>query len=144
MTSRVIQSAEDETALITLLQARKKPYTVNIKAGKDRSHNQNRTMWMWMQEAHTQLHEYTTNEYQGLCKHHFGVPILYGEDEDYRAWYDAEMKPKPYEEQVKMMTPPYCVPVTSLMKTGQFKRFLDDVYGHFTSRGVLLTDPGEF
>ena len=96
-----------------------------------------------MNEAAEQLHEYTPNEYQGLCKHHFGVPILYGEDEDFREWYDANIAPRPYEEQVRMMTPPYCVRISSLMKTGQFKRFMDDIYQHFQSRGVKLTEPDE-
>ena len=143
MTSRVINSASERDSFIELLKHKKTPYTVSVKNGRDRSLEQNRLMWMWMNEAADQLCEYTANEYQGLCKLYLGVPILYGEDDDYREWFDAEVTPKSYEEQVKMMTPPYCVPVTSLMKTGQFKRFLDVVYAHFTDKGVQLTEPNE-
>ena len=39
------------------------------------------------------------------------------------------------------MAVPIDLPVTRIMKTGQKKRYLDDVYDHFTGLGVRLTDP---
>ena len=138
---RTIRTNSDRDALIALLEAKEKPYTVSITKGVKRSTRQNRLQRMWLNEAHDQLGEYTVEEYRAFCKLHFGVPILRGEDEDFRDAYDSVIRPHSYEDKLRMMSIPLDFPVTRLMKAGQKKRYLDDIYAHFTSLGVQLTEP---
>ncbi len=141
MTSRVIATGADRDDFVTLLKSYKLPCTVNLTKGKNRSVEQNRLQWLWMSEAAEQLGEYTADEYQAICKLELGVPILRGEDDDFRELYDELIKPLPYEAKLKMMGHKFNFGVTSKMKTGQKKRYLDDVYVYFTGLGVRLTDP---
>ena len=134
---------EDKHKVIAALKEAKIPYTVTIKKGTHRSLEQNRLQFMWMNEAADQQKEYTPEEHRAYCKLHFAVPIMRGEDEDFREMYDKHIKPKTYEDKLELMVGPLEVPVTSLMKTGQLKRYLDDVYTHFTSIGIQLTEPDE-
>ena len=141
MTSRVINSTTERDSFIALLKSKKPPYTVSVVDGRKRSVEQNRLQRMWMLEAADQLGEYTPEEYRAYCKLHFGVPILRGEDEEFRAVYDAVIRSASYENKLLMMAVPIDLPVTSRMKVGQKKRYLDDVYAHFTGLGCQLTEP---
>ena len=143
MTSRVINSAADRDSFIELLKHKKTPYTVSVKDGRKRSVEQNRLQRMWMNEAAEQLGEYTAEEYRAYCKAHFGLPILIGENEDFAKDYNAVIRPLTYEQKIKIMGTPIDFPVTRLMKMGQKKRYLDDVYIHFTGLGCQLTEPNE-
>lgn len=142
MTSRVIKSEAERDSWITLLKGKKLPITVTAEDGRKRSVEQNKLQRMWLNEAAEQLGEYRAEEYRAYCKLHFGVPILRGEDEDFREKYDAMFKGRfDYEEKLKLMMVPWDFPVTRLMKMGQKKRYLDDVYQHFRGLGVELTEP---
>ncbi len=144
MTSRVIKSAAERDSFIVLLKSKKIPYTVSVVDGRKRSVEQNRLQRLWLNEAAEQLGEYTAEEYRAYCKLHFGVPILRGEDEQFRDKYDAMFRDRfSYEEKLKLMSDPWDFPVTRLMKMGQKKRYLDDVYQHFSDLGVQLTEPNE-
>ena len=142
MTSRVITSGADRDSFIALLKSYKLPCTVNLTKGKRRSVEQNRLQRLWLQEAAEQLGEYTPEEYRAYCKLHFGVPILRGEEEDFRKKYDEMFRDRfDYPEKLKLMADPWDFPVTRLMSTGQKKRYLDDMADHFTGLGVQLTEP---
>ena len=143
MTSRVIKTGADRDDFITLLGSYKLPCTVNLTKGQRRSVEQNKLQWLWMNEAAEQLGEYTASEYQAICKLELGVPILRGEDDVFRDLYDSTIRPLPYEAKLKVMGHAFDFGVTSKMKTGQKKRYLDDVYIYFTNQGALLTDPDE-
>lgn len=143
MTTHVITTSADRKSVLQLIENRPLPITVSIVKGKKRSVEQNRLQRLWMIEAAEQLDEYTAEEYRAFCKLHFGVPILRGEDEEFRKVYDDVIRPASYENKLKMMAVPIDLPVTSRMKTGQKKRYLDDVYHHFTGLGVKLTEPNE-
>lgn len=140
MTTHIITNKADLARLFTLLNHRDLPITVNVKNGKDRSANQNRLMHMWMHEAEQQGDQ-TAEEYRGYCKLHFGVPILRNENEEFREAYDEVIRPLPYELKLKAMMVPLDFPCSRLMKTGQMKRYLDDIYNHFTGLGMRLTQP---
>jgi hypothetical protein len=114
---------------------------VSIKQGAPRSTLQNQLSWKWYQEAAEQLQEYTPDEYRAWCKLHIGVPILRGEDNEYREAYDLVIKPLSYERKMALMGEPLSYPVTSMMSTKQFTLYLDRVYAHFTGLGVRLTEP---
>ncbi len=143
MTSRVIKTGADRDDFIVLLNSYKLPCTVNLTKGQWRSIEQNKLQWLWMNEAAEQLGEYTASEYQAICKLELGVPILRGEDAAFRDLYDSTIRPLPYEAKLKVMGHTFDFGVTSKMKTGQKKRYLDDVYEYFTAQGVQLTEPNE-
>lgn len=141
MTTRVLQSAADRDLAIDWLKSFKLPCTVNITKGKNRTNEQNKLQRLWLREAAEQLGEDTPEGYRAYCKLHFGVPILRGENEEFREAYDRIIRPHSYEDKLTMMALPLDFPVTRLMKTGQKKRYLDDVWIHFTNLGVKLTEP---
>jgi hypothetical protein len=141
MTSRAIRTEGDLSQLVALLRARKRPFTVTIRAGKARSIDQNRLQRLWCSEAAEQLGDITPEYVRGYSKLHFGVPILRFEDEGFAAAYDARVKPLPYETKVALMMEPLDMPVTRLMNTGQKTRYLDAMAAHWQAQGVRLTMP---
>lgn len=143
MTTRILQSATDREQFIALLHTYKLPCTVNLTKGKNRSIEQNKLQRLWLREAAEQLGDDSPEGYRAYCKLHYGVPILRGENEEFCKAYDSIIRPHTYEEKLQMMALPLDFPVTRLMKTGQKKRYLDDVWIHFTNLGVKLTDPKE-
>ena len=144
MTTRVIRHDFEFDALVALLRERKRPFTVQITAGANRSVEQNRTQRLWLKEAAEQLDSgYTAENLRGFCKLHFGVPILRRDSEQFRAGYDRIIKPHSYEEKLLMMQEPFDFGVTRLMTTKQKTEYLDAVCAHFVGQGVVLTIPEE-
>lgn len=141
MTTRIIQSARDRDELIDLIRSRKLPITVQITKGKSRSIEQNRLQRLWLNEAAEQLQDESAEDKRAYCKLHFGVPLLRMENEEFREAYDRVIRPHRYEDKLLMMRVPLDFPVTRLMTSGQKKRYLDDMWVHFTGQGVQLTDP---
>ena len=142
MTSRIISTGAERDSFIDLLKSYKLPCTVNLTKGKQRSVQQNRLQRLWLAEAMDQLEETrSVEQLRAYCKLHFGVPIMRGENDEFRDVYDRLIRPRSYEEKLELMAVPIDLPVTRIMKTGQKKRYLDDVYDHFTGLGVRLTDP---
>ena len=142
MTSRVIKSAAERDSFITLLKSKKIPYTVSVVDGRKRSVEQNRLQRLWLNEAAEQLGEYTAEEYRAYCKAWFGLPILIGENAEFRDAYNKTIRKLTYEEKLIAMAAPIDLPVTRIMSVGQKKRYLDDMYIHFSGLGVQLTEPG--
>lgn len=141
MTTRIIKNKFDLESLFTYLSNFKLPFTINVKQGKDRSVEQNALAFKWYLEAEQQG-DMKVNEYRGYCKLHFGVPILRHESEEFRELYDKHFKGISYEDKLEIMSSEkFDFPVTRLMSTGQMKRYLDDVYDHFTGLGFQLTEP---
>jgi hypothetical protein len=116
--------------------------TVNIKKGKDRTVAQNKLQRMWMLEAESQGDQ-TAEEYRAYCKLHIGVPILRSQDDDFKAAYDAVIRPLTYEQKLKAMMIPLDFSVSRLMTTKQFSEYSKKIYEHFTSKGIKLTDPDD-
>jgi len=141
VTTRVLETKSDIDMLASLLRAKKLPCTVTVVQGRKRSTEQNRLNRMWMIEAAQQLGEFDAEGYRAFCKLHFGVPILRNENEAFREQYDAIVKPLSYEQKIEIMKEPIDLPITRLMTSGQEKRYLDDVWDHFTKLGVKLTEP---
>lgn len=141
MVTRVISNADDLALLIDFLKARRRPYTVDIVAGKHRTNEQNRLGRLWLNEAAEQLGDRTAEELRGMCKLQFGVPILRAENTRFREIYDLHVKPLPYERKLALMMEPLDLPVTRLMTTNQKTRYLDDVSRHFLEQGIVLTEP---
>ena len=142
MTTRIIRTDEDLAGLANLLRERKRPFTVQVTAGLNRTVEQNKLQRLWMKEAAEQLDSgYTEENLRGFCKLHFGVPILRRDSEEFRAGYDRIIRPHSYEDKLLMMQEPFDFGVTRLMKTGQKHEYLNAVCEHFCSLGVVLTQP---
>lgn len=141
MSAFTIKSEGDRALVRDAIGKRKLPFTVTIEKGAKRSLEQNKLQRLWVNEAAEQLQDETAEEKRGYCKLHFGVPILRNENEEFREKYDRLIKPRSYEEKLELMMEPFSFPVTSLMTTKQKTQYLDAMYQHFRSQGVVLTEP---
>ena len=88
-----------------------------------------------------QLEDQSVQEVRAECKLHFGVPILRGNNEKFRAMYDKAIRETlTYEEKLAAME---FLPVTSLMDKAQFSEYLDTVIRAYSQQGISITMPGE-
>jgi len=113
---------------------------ISIKAGKDRSLDQNAILHAWINQIATELREQTAAEVKAECKLTIGVPILRAEDEEFRQFYDKSIKLMTYEDKLLAMS---FVPVTSLMTVKQLSQFLTGMQETYQKRGVVLEFPAE-
>jgi hypothetical protein len=115
-------------------------FSFKLKLGKDRSVEQNAVAHGWYAQVARELREDDPRGVKRFCKLHFGVPILRAEDEEFRAAYDAVVKPLAYEKKLIAMD---MLPVTSQMTTRQTKQYMTDVQDHYRPLGVLLVFKAE-
>lgn len=142
MTTRIIRKQTDVDGLVTLLRSRKLPYTITIVQGAHRTSDQNKLQRKWLGEAAEQLGDRTVEELRAYCKLTFGVPILRRDNEAFRAQYDRLIKGRyTYEEKLAFMMEPVDNPVTRIMSSKQKTEYLDAIYRHFASQGIVLTIP---
>lgn len=137
MPHRIIASPADLDAFVEFLTGLKLPVTVEWVQGRDRTGEQNRTMWLWAAQAGQQIGE-TPDEVQRRWKLHHGVPILREDSEDFRQFYDRSLKRLPYELKLEAMR---FVPVTSEFKVKQMIRFMDAIWKECGEQRIALTDP---
>lgn len=139
MASRILRRTEDVDEFVKLLVALKLPLTVTWIKGADRSHEQNNLMWKWADEVAEQLGDRLAADQQAEWKLEIGVPILRADDPEFRAAYDATVRPLTYEQKIEIMK--HFFPVTSLMNVRQMCRFLDQVERQCLEMGLKLTQP---
>jgi len=139
--TRFIEDHYQRSMLVKLIGEQAMPFTVTIAKGKRRSSHQNRLNRLWAIEIADQLGDETPEYYRGLMKLQFAIPILRAENEAFCESYDRVVKPLPYETKLALMCEPIDLPATRLLTTAQEHRYLDEVYRHFTERGVVLTIP---
>ena len=113
---------------------------ITVKAGKDRSGEQNRIFHAWMGQLARELPENDALAWKCFCKLHYGVPILRAEDEEFRLKYDAAVKPMIYGQKLIIME---FWPVTSIMTVAQLSKHLEATQAGIAQRGVQLTFPEE-
>jgi len=140
VTDIIVTNDAEQQGAIRLMQNRKKPYTLTIRAGKHRTNQQNNLQWKWAVEISEQLGEDTPSAVQAFFKLHFGVPLLRAESEEFREVYDRLVKPLSYEDKLIFMER-LGFSVSSLLTTKQMTQYLDAIYTEFTGRGVRLTRP---
>lgn len=140
MPSRIVRTTEDFDELVRLLVGLKLPLTISWVKGADRSSEQNRTMWMWANEAAEQLQDREAADVQAEWKLTIGIPILRSDDADFRESYDKTVKGLSYEDKIKIMRD-LDFPVTRLMKVRQMCRFMNEVQRQCLESGISLTEP---
>jgi len=141
MSALVINSAESlQRALGDLrnMWNQHKFLRINVKAGKDRSLDQNAISHAWYEQIARELREDDALGWKSYCKLHHGVPILRAEDEEFRTAYDAVIKSLSYEQKLIAMKH---WPVTSIMVKAQLSRYLETIQADFAQRGVCLEFP---
>lgn len=139
MVTRTVKNEDELALLITYLKGRKRPLTVEITEGRDRSSEQNRLAWKWYIEISDQTGE-DREDVRARCKLEIGVPILREAHDKFRATYDRLIRPLPYPEKLSLIRDTE-TPVTSLMNVEQMSRYLDIVFRRHAEIGVALTVP---
>lgn len=139
MVQRIVKNAEDLTLLKVYLDGRKKPFTVDITEGRDRSTEQNRLAFKWYMEISAQTGE-DREDVRARCKLEIGVPIVRQAHEKFRATYDRLVRPLSYPEKLALIRDTE-MPVTSLMNVEQMSGYLDIVFRRHSEMGIALTIP---
>jgi hypothetical protein len=139
MVQRAVSNEYQLAQLLTYLSNRKKPFTVEVTEGRDRSIEQNRLAFRWYAEISDQTGE-DREDVRSRCKLEIGVPILRAEQEKFRATYDRLIRPLAYSEKLALIRD-IELPVTSLMTVDQMSRYLDVVFRRHAEKGYELTIP---
>jgi hypothetical protein len=139
MVMRAVKDDGDLTLLKLYLDGRKRPFTVDITEGRDRSGEQNRLAFKWYVEVSEQTGE-DREDVRARCKLEVGVPILREAHGKFRATYDKLIRPLAYPEKLALIRDTE-MPVTSLMNVEQMSRYLDIVFRRHAEIGVVLTIP---
>lgn len=139
MVTRTVKNPDDLALLKVHLDGRKRPFTVDITEGRDRSTEQNRLAFKWYIEISDQTGE-DREDVRARCKLEIGVPILREAHDKFRQTYDRLIRPLPYPEKLALIRDTE-LPVTSLMNVEQMSRYLDIVFRRHAEVGVVLTIP---
>lgn len=141
--NRTIETDNDKAMASKLIEGRSVPFTLSLTDGKHSSTKQNKTQFMWFKEISEQKGDTTAQEVRAYCKLVIGVPILREQNEAFRIRYDEVLKPLSYEMKLSIMGEPFNLPVTSLMSTKQMSEYMDAIFRHFSSQGIVLTIPDD-
>lgn len=139
MVTRTVKNGEELALLVTFLNGRKQPFTVDITEGRDRSTEQNRLAFKWYVEISEQTGE-EREDVRARCKLRFGLPILMESSEAFRDLCHRRIKPLTHAERIEVIRD-FDIPITRLMKVDQMTRYLDDVFRHHAQFGIALTIP---
>lgn len=139
MTQRIVKNTDDLALLKVYLDGRKRPFTVDITDGRDRSTEQNRLSHKWYKEIAEQTGE-DVEDVRARCKLEIGVPVMREASEKFRAAYDANIRDLPYDAKLTVIRD-MDVPVTRLMNVEQMSRYMDLVFQRHAEFGIALTIP---
>lgn len=138
MVTRAVKNVDDLALLKVYLDQRKRPFTVDVTDGRDRSAEQNRLSHKWYAEISEQTGE-AIEDVRARCKLEIGVPIL-RENEAFRKTYDRLIRPLDYQDKHDLIRDTD-MPVTRLMSVDQMSRYLDEVFRRHAEFGIALTIP---
>lgn len=139
MVQRIIKNDDDLALLHVYLDQRKRPFTVDVVEGRDRSHEQNRLVQKWFTEIADQTGE-GREDVRARCKLEIGVPIMRNASEAFKATYDRIIRPLDYADKLALIRDTD-MPVTRLMNVGQMTEFMDSVFQRHAEFGIALTVP---
>jgi len=139
VTIRAVKNTDDLALLKVYLDQRKRPFTVDVTDGRDRSAEQNRLSQKWYAEIADQTGE-DREEVRARCKLELGVPIMREASEKFRATYDRIIRPLDYADKLALIRDTD-MPVTRLMGVGDMSRYMDAVFQRHAEFGIALTIP---
>lgn len=139
MVTRPIKNDDDLALLKVFLDQRKRPFTVDITEGRDRSTEQNNLSHKWYGEIAEHTGE-DREEVRARCKLEHGIPILRRDKEKFREVYNRTLLHLTYAEKLAFVR--YTeMAVTSMMNVGQMTEYLDLVFRVHAEQGIALTIP---
>lgn len=136
---RVVKNDADLKLLTVYLEQRKRPFTVDITEGRDRSTEQNKLAFQWYREIAEQAGE-DREDVRALCKLRHGLPILMASSEAFRDLCRRRIKPLSHAERIEVIRD-FDIPITRLMSVTQMGEYLDSVFKAHTEFGIALTVP---
>lgn len=139
MVTRTVKNDYEFGLLTTYLQGRKRPFTVEITDGRDRSAEQNRLAFKWYAEISDQTGE-DREDVRARCKLKFGLPILMESSEAFRDLCRRRIKPLSPAERIEVIRD-FDIPITRLMKVDQMTAYMDALFRHHAEFGIALTIP---
>lgn len=139
MTIRTVKNTDDLVLLKVYLDGRKRPFTVDIEDGRNRSIEQNRLSHKWYKEISEQTGE-AVEDVRARCKLEIGVPITREASDKFKAAYDNGIRHLPYEAKLAVIRD-MDVPVTRLMNVEQMSQYMDLVFQRHVEAGIALTIP---
>lgn len=139
MTTRAVKNLDDLKLLKVYLDGRKRPFTIDVTDGRDRSSEQNRLSHKWYREISDQSGE-AVEDVRARCKLEIGVPILRDGSESFRKTYDRLVRPLAYEDKLALVRDTD-MPVTRLMNVSQMSNYMDEVFRRHAEFGIELTIP---
>lgn len=139
MPTRAIKNDGDLALLVTYLKGRKRPFTVEITDGRDRSAEQNKLAFKWYAEIAEQTGE-DREEVRARCKLKFGLPILMESSEAFRDLCRRRIKPLSYAERIEVIRD-FDIPITRLLNVAQMSDYLDQMHRYHLQYGIELTIP---
>lgn len=139
MTTRTVKNRDDLALLKVYLDGRKRPFTVDVTDGRDRSAEQNRLSHKWYKEISEQTGE-AVEDVRARCKLEIGVPIMRDASDKFRATYDRLIRPLDYDDKLALIRDTD-MPVTRLMNVTQMTGFMDEVFRRHSEFGIALTIP---
>lgn len=139
MTQRIVKNHDDLVLLKVYLDQRKRPFTVEITDGRDRSTEQNRLSQKWYTEISEQTGE-DREDVRARCKLKFGLPILMESSDAFRDLCRRRIKPLSHAERIEVIRD-FDIPVTRLMNVTQMSQYMDEVFKHHAEFGIALTIP---
>jgi hypothetical protein len=139
MVTRTVKNDYEFSLLTTYLKGRKRPFTVEITDGRDRSAEQNRLSHKWYAEISDQTGE-DREDVRARCKLKFGLPILMESSEAFRDLCRRRIKPLTHEERIEVIRD-FDIPITRLMKVDQMTAYMDALFRHHAEFGIALTIP---
>lgn len=138
MTTRTVKNTDELALLKVYLDGRKRPFTIDVTDGRDRSAEQNRLSHKWYSEIAEQTGE-DVQDVRARCKLEVGVPIL-RENEAFRKAYDLAIRPLAYADKLTYVRDTDMA-VTRLMNVEQMTRYMDEVFRRHAEFGIALTIP---
>lgn len=139
MVTRSVKNADELALLKVYLDGRKRPFTVDITEGRDRSDEQNRLAFKWYREISDQTGE-DREDVRARCKLIYGLPILMDSSEAFRDLCRRRIKPLNHAERIEVIRD-FDIPITRLMNVEQMSRYLDIVFRRHSELGIVLTIP---
>jgi hypothetical protein len=139
VTTRTVKNTDDLALLKVYLEGRKRPFTVDVTDGRDRSAEQNRLSHKWYTEIHEQTGE-AIEDVRARCKLEIGVPILRRDSEPFCKTYDKLIRPLDYDDKLALIRDTD-MPVTRLMNVSQMTEYMDEVFRRHAEFGIVLTMP---
>ncbi len=139
MTIRAVKNTDDLALLKVYLDGRKRPFTVDIEDGRNRSIEQNRLSHKWYTEIAEQTGEHV-EDVRARCKLEIGVPIMREASDKFKKTYDANIRRLSYDRKLAVIRD-MDIPVTRLMNVGQMSDYMDLVFQRHAEFGIALTVP---